>query len=140
MQCNRHGIYTFDKSYYGERIHIVRISGSWNVETAYDVIAEQKVLFRDNFGGNPFASIVDMRDWEVATPEVQAAFNSAVEFFFQQGMIYHGVLINDTLSRLQKNVAEKYTDRDNLGLLTRHFNEENEALDWCRNKLRAHSH
>lgn len=129
---NRHGFYVLDKSYYPEHIHIARLLGSWNLETARDVMREQERLFVSSFSDEQWAGIADMTGWKSATPEALDVVNSAVVGFVELGFRFHAVIASPHMTCLQESIAESTSE---LELEIYYVDSEEEALAWCRAKL-----
>lgn len=135
---NRHGSYSFDRSYYKESIHILRFSGAWNIETAYDAMNEQEGMVSERLAHSAWAGIADMRQWEASPPEVIDAFNSGIKRLINLNFRYHAMLPNQHMKSLNENIADKYMEHVSSALITCYFNNEEEAIAWGRTKLQSH--
>jgi len=65
---NPHGRYTIERE---ERTIFIRVMGAWNLEGYRDFVAafkQEALALREQ----PWGVIVDIREWELSTPEVEA--------------------------------------------------------------------
>ncbi|MGF1740500.1 hypothetical protein L4C34_05330 [Vibrio profundum] len=130
---NKHGVYSFEPTYWDENIIIARISGVWNLEAAEEFVNDYYKLVNDVCGGHEWGCINDFRDWELCTPDVIEYFNSKVTDFTNLQNRWQAVL---PINPLQKTIVRDYTAAAKDVLITRHFDDESEALAWIRSEMK----
>ncbi|WP_108651710.1 hypothetical protein [Dongshaea marina] len=135
-QQSGHGSYLIDRSHYDERIHLVRMCGAWNMLTAHALVDEQLQLVKDHLMDKPWAGIADMRRWELGSPELVEFFHEGVHQLIGLNLRVHAILPNIELKQMQKMVAREYTvGIGDSQLKVRYFEDEQEAIAWCRDEL-----
>ena len=128
------GTTEFDLSYLQDRIIINRLYGQWNVEGADKVVRQFLDIVQANLAGKDWASLCDMREWELCPPDVMEYFNNSVLEFTKVNLRWQAILPNN---RVQKMVVNQYIENTQNGLVACYFHDEEEALEWLRTKIKG---
>lgn len=133
---NSHGEYILDTSMLSENILIAQLTGSWNLETAREEIAEMLVI-SEKLKQFKWGILIDMREWEICTPEVMEYFNSSVEKFTERNFRVQAVLLKMSMQKMViAGYESKANESDNI-LTTQYFNDYDLAFDWLLEQVKT---
>lgn len=103
--------------------------GAWNIQTAKRCCDEYRQLVLD-FKGKEWAGIVDLRDWELGTPEIWAEIDAVNAWANQHNYKYEAVVSSSGVQKaLLTRSHEVLTNVD-----TQFFENYQDAEKWLANK------
>lgn len=130
---NPHGKYVIDLSHLESNIFILRLVGSWNIETAEECLNECYQVVDKYFIGKTWAFLNNLTQWELCTPEVMEYFNSNSSKFTAMGCSAQAVI---THSRVDQMVTgEIHNNAESQDFKTQYFQNETDAIEWLESAL-----
>lgn len=109
-------------------ILLCRIHGSWNLHCANNFVADITERVKQ-FGGQPWARVINMTNYQLGTPEVTERMHRFGEWANENGCIQHNFIFSNDLQKDQVSTA--YAAVLEFGI----FENEAEAVAHCREML-----
>ena len=111
--------------------HVAEVTalGSWNAE-GMDAFIQN---FKDEcagFAGEPWAALIDLTQWGLATPETAIQMDRLQEWCLENNQTYEALVMSE--SALVEAQIERYSQLIQGKLEQRHFNDRQEARDWLK--------
>jgi hypothetical protein len=119
-----HGLFTIEVR---DKTLISTLCGAWNYETSLRYSEECKRLV-DNLIGEPWASLVDLSEWELATPDVMKVNDELNTWASINNLKYEVVICS---SSSQRALLEKYQESLN-GVETKFVDNLEQACEWLK--------
>jgi hypothetical protein len=124
MNLRAHGEYQIET--HG---HVVEVttSGSWNAEGMASFIENFKAESA-KLAGQPWAALVDLTQWTLATPETEAQMDRLQEWCLAHNQVYEALVMSD--SALVEAQMDRYSEVLAGKLEQRYFSDRDEAREW----------
>ena len=101
---------TFELQIKGKTL-ISKAFGAWNYETALRYAKECRKLIEQNLLNEPWASIVDLSEWELATPDIWDAIDELNVWASENNLKHEVVILSLSLQKtLFEQTQEGFTD------------------------------
>lgn len=126
---NPHGAFDIHTQ---DRIVDVRVWEAWNAEGMARFIEQFKAAAR-SLGDGPWAALIDLRDWELATPETEKQVDELQAWCIENGQSFEAVVVGD--AALAQAQMQRYSQLITGFIEQRHFANREEARRWLLDKL-----
>lgn len=124
MGYRAHGLYEFSHQ---ENILIIKVSGSWNEEGAHEFDRDFRQLV-SSFADKPWGSIVDAKEWQLATPEVWETVYQTAIWASEHNHTFEAVICDQEVAK--HLMEQRFHITPNLK--KQYFETKEAALAWCQ--------
>ncbi|MGF1743285.1 hypothetical protein L4C34_20000 [Vibrio profundum] len=130
-QKNPHGEY---KVKVKGRLLIAKTIGAWNVQTVEE-FCDALIVESNQFHGECWGLVVDMREWELGVPEVFDKADKTLPVLHDHNLFCQALLFNSSVQKglMSNHRSRSQGDNDRFNF----FTDLSSAIDWCNAHLDA---
>ena len=112
-----------------EQTLIIMACGAWNIETTLRFVHENKKL-TEHINAKPWACLVDLKEWDLSTPEIWPYIDELNIWAAQQGQRFEVVVYNNSIQKQLLVDSHKKLK----GVEIEYFKTPEDAYQWLKEK------